>query len=353
MIEESRPARDIARLLDERLQKRREVLDSIENVFRLGKGRMERRAELARIEKVRHFDPLLAWKSFQDPRLFARDQKGQIRLERMYDEVPFESLDTYENRFALFLLRRVNRELSQAIEKVDAGEGTLSFLKGRLSYGRYGTLALLRQYLQEQERTREDFERRIELLRALHRKSHFLLESDFCQQVQEVSFASVQETNLLRQQKDFSRLLAFYRREEKAQQDLQKDLSAFLRENIPDASVTRDGLTYRLPSEGLLSVEDGKEKSEYQLSLRTSLFFPEIVLRHGKEQRSLSLLELQGVGELLSSLALLVPSEKKDSCPICHNPLLGESCPLCHAEVALDEKGRFFVKNVPFIHIGG
>ncbi len=354
--------KDLSALFEERLKERREVLDAIENIFRLGKGKMETREELSRIEQVRHFDSSLARKAFQDPRLFARDPLGRIRIQRMYDKVPTESMDTYENRFALFLLHQVSRELESATSHLDSGEETLPFLQGRISYGRYGTISLLRQYVKEKGKKEEEKERRTLLLRKLQKKALFLLESDFARNVSLLPFPSVEETNLLTKQKDFRLLLSFYRKEEKAQKEMREALSSSLRESLGEDGreeegtliMQREGRTYQLQEkERVLTIKDGEEESEYQFSLPSSLFLPELLLRHGKEERRLPLLEKEDFRILLFSLTFLIDSKRKDICPICSNPLKGEDCPFCHAEVHYDEKGRFFVKNVPFIHIGG
>lgn len=346
-----------------RIARHRQLLDAIENIVRLQKSVLLSDEQLTRLEQVRHYDRRLVEKTFRDPRLFKATPDGQVLPSRMYDKVASESFNTYENRFAVFLLDLVDSDISMAIDELHKGQGFLPFLRNQLTYGPYGTATLLANYLGDDFDDRKKLETLVVSLTSLHQKATFLKSSSFYFHVSKTSFESVLPTNLLLEQKDYHTCFDFFcdRQNERTTlndhlADILKriwledfhaavDAEGFVGQNDSLNAVLRTGRILRV------GFRHGEKESVYALSIKPS-FFPRLVLQHENESREISLLEIPDFRVFLSSLCLLVKKTRPGICPICQNSLVHDRCPTCHAEVFEDE-GLCFVANVPFVHIGG
>ena len=356
--------RKLSDFVEERLHAYRKLLDAIENIVRLQKANLRSDAELSRIDQVHHYDHKLVQETYKDPRLFGRKDDGNLRIERMYDSVPKETFDIFENRFAIALLLEADEDIRKALERERKGKENLAFLRSPLSFGPYGTYSLLKNYLLNAKEERSGKEKTIAALENLHRRKVYLSRSPFYQSVKKVTITNFQPTNLLLDQKDYRYCFDFYL-QKKAQKD--KVLSA-LEERIEKTLLEemngekKDGkilakdanLHYEYDhKESLLQIRNDNEKSLYCVDVQSTFFFPEILIGHGEETRLLPLTEIDDMKNFLKALTLLIDTFEKGICPICHNALEGERCPVCQAEVVFDEKNRAFVKNVPFIQMGG
>lgn len=349
-------------LLTERLSTRQDVLDAIENVFRLEKGTLESQEELTHVAQARHYDPQLARKSYRDGRLWKRGRDGEVGLEKMYDRVPIESLDTYENRFASFLLDLVRRELEEGREALRSPDA-LAFLTTSPSFGRYGTFSLLARYLREERK--EEREDLVLLLSRLEQQASLLTRAEVYRKVPHVLFDDVEETNLLCQQRDYRKLLNFYRRRQSEEKEAEERFHQVVRDCLKEffPAVEEKRTTVRTEREGIeflfsfadavhVHVKERQVEARYLLRLNASLLLPSLELLHEGERRTLPLMEGRDLADLLSSLLLVLPAGEKGICPVCQSPLGKDRCPVCHAAVRFDPE-RPVVTNAPFLRIGG
>lgn len=349
--------------LDSRLERDERLFDAIENILRLQKSRLVSEGELSRVEQVRHYDHRLVQQTMRDPRLFKRDPLGTIRPERMYDNVPRESFDTYENRFAVALLRQEKKSIDQALLKQQDDNQALPFLKEYLSFGSYGTIHLLRRYLFEDGgRTRG--EERMRRLLQLSKRAALLQRSPVARLVAPMRLEAVEPTNLLLQQKDYRTCFDFHVQKTQDQNRERQNLKERLERTLADSCGAvwkdgrldgrKDGRTYGWsPAERLLTVLAGNRKAVFGFDIDVAAFFPELLLTHEGEKRSFPLGGLSSLTDLVNGLTLLLPSAGEGLCPICHTALSGRSCPHCHAEVEKVDDATVFVENVPFVTIGG
>lgn len=349
--------------IKERLTRYQNVLEAIENVFRLQKSRLLSVEQLSRIEQIRHYDRFLLKKTYKDPRLFKRDTSGKMMLEKVYDEIPEESFDTYENRFVLFLLELVLKDVGKALGSLKKGESSLSFLKESISFGAYGTIRLLQDYLRESKK--DMTEELTESLLSLYRKAGFLIRTPFSQSISPLAFESVEPTNLLLEQKDYRTCLDFFLERQTERRKLREEFLLSLTNlfQIRLSAKEENGILvgtdgereYRLQKDDSLEIVISYRKKETRYALETGLsfFFPTLTLRNGRDERTFSFLEIGDLFSFLTSWTLLSEKSKNGICPICQTPLIRGHCPLCHADVQEDKDGIDFVGNVPFLKIGG
>ncbi len=365
IAERKSDGRDSPLVIKDRLANHRLVLEAIENILRLQKSRLFASEQLSRIEQIRHYDRSLMEKTYRDPRLFRRDSSGRLSLEKAYDEMPEESFDTYENRFALFVLSLIAKDSEKALDFIRRGDSFLPFLKNGISYGPYGTIRLLDDFLKDEDSKKRGTEDITNNLFALYRKAAFLKKAADGMGIPLRPFESVEPTNLLMEQKDYRTCLDFFLRRQDERRlmrkEFRKNLLALFHERLH--AVEKDGflvgtdgrMEYRLRTDEDMTIEirHGDKKTLYALEVGFSFFFPALTIRNGKDERTFSFLEVNDLLSFIVSWTALTKREKDGICPICHSPAIDGHCPLCHANIQEEEDGIDFVTNVPFLKIGG
>ena len=125
------------------------LLEHVYNITLTYKVDLKRVEEVVRIEEFHRYDKSLINKTSQDARLFTLEN-NTIFPKKLYQYAYDENIDTYENRFILFLLVSLENDLKTGLNLLQKEK--IPFLKSGISYGEYGTYSLLNRYINNEDK---------------------------------------------------------------------------------------------------------------------------------------------------------------------------------------------------------
>ena len=177
------------------------LLEHVYNITLTYKVDLKRVEEVVRIEEFHRYDKSLINKTSQDARLFTVEN-NTIFPKKLYQYAYDENIDTYENRFILFLLVSLENDLKTGLNLLQKEK--IPFLKSGISYGEYGTYSLLNRYINNEDKLLKEENLYKEKLEIYLRKISNLLKVDFFRYIKKVNFDEVYGTNILLNDKDYS-----------------------------------------------------------------------------------------------------------------------------------------------------
>lgn len=353
----------------------RSLLEHLLNIISKSHSELARREELVRLSELKHYDSSLMRKTYRDPRLFTLDN-GTIRPERVYSYSYDEDLNIYENRFIVFLINKLVKDISDSLALFDERFFDSNF-KGNIRFGRYGNYQLLRRYetdaLYEINKGQDEA---ASFLKDASSQLSMMKETDFYKRVSPLIASEVHPTNLLVEDRDYQACYKYYLSAVNQEDALLSELlnKLFLERQADSQIQTRtcdlnemtgyftftdNEFSYEVDlDEKRLTITETNSASYivYQVSAKLALFLPELVFESKEDRIVLPVTLDTTVSELLSALTFILPY--KDSCPICHKELTSESgiCPTCHANYKVysrEDKKFIWIKNLPNLEIGG
>lgn len=329
------------------------LLEHVYNITLTYKVDLKRVEEVVRIEEFHRYDKSLINKTSQDARLFTVEN-NTIFPKKLYQYAYDENIDTYENRFILFLLMSLENDLKTGLNLLQKEK--IPFLKSGISYGEYGTYSLLNRYINNEDKLLKEENLYKEKLEIYLRKISNLLKVDFFRYIKKVNFDEVYGTNILLNDKDYS-FLYFYYKKNKENSELIKnqiylDLFNLLekenKENIifrrsNYLSFLKDNFVFSFKKEGKIYLsllnKDINLLKEYVLDLKISLFSKSLILTFEDEDYKVFIKSLEDLKEVIYSLKVLLRA-KENVCPLCKKDNESDVCHSCNAKYALIKKNE-------------
>lgn len=327
------------------------LLEHVYNITLTYKVDLKRVEEVVRIEEFHRYDKSLINKTSQDARLFTVEN-NTIFPKKLYQYAYDENIDTYENRFILFLLVSLENDLKTGLDLLQKEK--IPFLKSGISYGEYGTYSLLNRYINNEDKLLKEENLYKEKLEIYLRKISNLLKVDFFRYIKKVNFDEVYGTNILLNDKDYSFLYFCYKKNKENSEliknqiylDLFNLLEKENKENIifrrsNYLSFLKDNFVFSFKKEGKIYLsllnKDINLLREYVLDLKISLFSKSLILTFEDEDYKIFIKNLEDLKEVIYSLKVLLRA-KENVCPLCKKDNESDVCHSCNAKYALIKK---------------
>lgn len=327
------------------------LLEHVYNITITYKVDLKRVEEVTRIEEFHRYDKSLINKTTKDARLFTKEGNN-IFPKKLYQYSYDENIDTYENRFILFLLLTLEEDLKNGLSLLQKEK--IPFLKSGISYGKFGTYSLLKSYINSEKELIKEENSYKENLEIYLRKVANLLKLDFFRYIKKVNFNEVYGTNILLNDKDYSYLYFYYRKHKESSENLKNEIFNDLylsltkdKDNIVIfnksnyLSFLKENFVFSFKKEGKLFLsllnKDINLKKDYIFDLKVNLFSKALILTYDDKDYSIFIKEVKDIVEIIYSLKTLLRS-KENICPLCKKDNENESCPFCLADYTLIKK---------------
>ena len=345
------------------------LLEHVYNITITYKVDLKRVEEVTRIEEFHRYDKSLINKTTKDARLFTKEGNN-ILPKKLYQYSYDENIDTYENRFILFLLLTLEEDLKNGLSLLQKEK--IPFLKSGISYGKFGTYSLLKSYINSEVDLIKEENAYKENLEIYLRKVVNLLKLDFFRYIKKVSFNEVYGTNILLNDKDYSYLYFYYRKHKESSENLKNEIFNDLyltlskdKENVVIfnksnyLSFLKENFVFSFKKEGKLFLsllnKDINLKKDYIFDLKVNLFSKALILTYDDKDYSIFIKEVKDIVEIIYSLKTVLRS-KENICPLCKKDNENESCPFCLADYTLIKKkeGTFaWIFNIFAVNLEG
>ena len=345
------------------------LLEHVYNITITYKVDLKRVEEVTRIEEFHRYDKSLINKTTKDARLFTKEGNN-IFPKKLYQYRYDENIDTYENRFILFLLLTLEEDLKNGLSLLQKEK--IPFLKSGISYGKFGTYSLLKSYINSEVDLIKEENAYKENLEIYLRKVVNLLKLDFFRYIKKVSFNEVYGTNILLNDKDYSYLYFYYRKHKESSENLKNEIFNDLyltlskdKENVVIfnksnyLSFLKENFVFSFKKEGKLFLsllnKDINLKKDYIFDLKVNLFSKALILTYDDKDYSIFIKEIKDIVEIIYSLKTVLRS-KENICPLCKKDNENESCPFCLADYTLIKKkeGTFaWIFNIFAVNLEG
>lgn len=345
------------------------LLEHVYNITITYKVDLKRVEEVTRIEEFHRYDKSLINKTTKDARLFTKEGNN-ILPKKLYQYSYDENIDTYENRFILFLLLTLEEDLKNGLSLLQKEK--IPFLKSGISYGKFGTYSLLKSYINSEVDLIKEENAYKENLEIYLRKVVNLLKLDFFRYIKKVNFNEVYGTNILLNDKDYSYLYFYYRKHKESSENLKNEIFNDLyltlskdKENIVIfnksnyLSFLKENFVFSFKKEGKLFLsllnKDINLKKDYIFDLKVNLFSKALILTYDDKDYSIFIKEVKDIVEIIYSLKTVLRS-KENICPLCKKDNENESCPFCLADYTLIKKkeGTFaWIFNIFAVNLEG
>ena len=345
------------------------LLEHVYNITITYKVDLKRVEEVTRIEEFHRYDKSLINKTTKDARLFTKE-RNNIFPKKLYQYSYDENIDTYENRFILFLLLTLEEDLKNGLSLLQKEK--IPFLKSGISYGKFGTYSLLKSYINSEVDLIKEENAYKENLEIYLRKVVNLLKLDFFRYIKKVSFNEVYGTNILLNDKDYSYLYFYYHKHKESSENLKNEIFNDLyltlskdKENVVIfnksnyLSFLKENFVFSFKKEGKLFLsllnKDINLKKDYIFDLKVNLFSKALILTYDDKDYSIFIKEIKDIVEIIYSLKTVLRS-KENICPLCKKDNENESCPFCLADYTLIKKkeGTFaWIFNIFAVNLEG
>ena len=345
------------------------LLEHVYNITITYKVDLKRVEEVTRIEEFHRYDKSLINKTTKDARLFTKEG-NYIFPKKLYQYSYDENIDTYENRFILFLLLTLEEDLKNGLSLLQKEK--IPFLKSGISYGKFGTYSLLKSYINSEVDLIKEENAYKENLEIYLRKVANLLKLDFFRYIKKVNFNEVYGTNILLNDKDYSYLYFYYRKHKESSENLKNEIFNDLyltlskdKENVVIfnksnyLSFLKENFIFSFKKEGKLFLsllnKDINLKKDYIFDLKVNLFSKALILTYDDKDYSIFIKEVKDIVEIIYSLKTVLRS-KENICPLCKKDNENESCPFCLADYTLIKKkeGTFaWIFNIFAVNLEG
>ena len=345
------------------------LLEHVYNITITYKVDLKRVEEVTRIEEFHRYDKSLINKTTKDARLFTKEG-NYIFPKKLYQYSYDENIDTYENRFILFLHLTLEEDLKNGLSLLQKEK--IPFLKSGISYGKFGTYSLLKSYINSEVDLIKEENAYKENLEIYLRKVVNLLKLDFFRYIKKVNFNEVYGTNILLNDKDYSYLYFYYRKHKESSENLKNEIFNDLyltlskdKENIVIfnksnyLSFLKENFVFSFKKEGKLFLsllnKDINLKKDYIFDLKVNLFSKALILTYDDKDYSIFIKEVKDIVEIIYSLKTVLRS-KENICPLCKKDNENESCPFCLADYTLIKKkeGTFaWIYNIFAVNLEG
>lgn len=345
------------------------LLEHVYNITITYKVDLKRVEEVTRIEEFHRYDKSLINKTTKDARLFTKEGNN-ILPKKLYQYSYDENIDTYENRFILFLLLTLEEDLKNGLSLLQKEK--IPFLKSGISYGKFGTYSLLKSYINSEVDLIKEENAYKENLEIYLRKVANLLKLDFFRYIKKVSFNEVYGTNILLNDKDYSYLYFYYRKHKESSENLKNEIFNDLyltlskdKENVVIfnksnyLSFLKENFVFSFKKEGKLFLsllnKDINLKKDYIFDLKVNLFSKALILTYDDKDYSIFIKEIKDIIEIIYSLKTVLRC-KENICPLCKKDNENESCPFCLADYTLIKKkeGTFaWIFNIFAVNLEG
>lgn len=345
------------------------LLEHVYNITITYKVDLKRVEEVTRIEEFHRYDKSLINKTTKDARLFTKEDNN-IFPKKLYQYSYDENIDTYENRFILFLLLTLEEDLKNGLSLLQKEK--IPFLKSGISYGKFGTYSLLKSYINSEKDLIKEENAYKENLEIYLRKVANLLKLDFFRYIKKVNFNEIYGTNILLNDKDYSYLYFYYRKHKESSENLKNEIFNDLylsltkdKDNIVIfnksnyLSFLKENFVFSFKKEGKLFLsllnKDINLKKDYIFDLKVNLFSKALILTYDDKDYSIFIKEVKDIVEIIYSLKTVLRS-KENICPLCKKDNENESCPFCLADYSLIKKkeGTFaWIFNIFAVNLEG
>ena len=335
------------------------ILEHAYNITLTYKVDLKRDETIVRLEEYKRYDKGLINKTIKDARLFTVDNSS-VFPKKIYQFVYEENIDTYENRFVYYLLLNLKDDLKEGLKVIEKEK--FPFLKNGISYGRFGTYSLLTKYLYEESDILKEENEYKEKLTDYLRKIENILKSDFFRFVKKVNFDEIYATNILLNDKDYSYLYFYYKKNKESSETtknkLYESLFSSLKEENKDNllfdktnffSFLKEDFVYSFKIDNKVNLSLLNKKINkvinYSFDIKISLFSKALILTFENIDYKIFINDLKDIKDILYSLMTKLRN-KENICPLCKKENESLSCSSCGAKYFLIKE-----KEVSFARI--
>ncbi|MBO8414060.1 MAG: DUF2357 domain-containing protein [Firmicutes bacterium] len=352
------------------------LLVHIYNIIFSPKLDLTKKEEIVRTDKRYRADKKDMLRSYREVR-FYKVNNNKVNLERIYSYSYEEDIDTYENRFLVYVVRKIYKRLI-SLSKMSYYLSPYKLgIKGKLGYEKYGSYSQLLSFRSAPLDNVIDYDRN--KLRKLISSVSLILSSSLFKRVKYLEDLEIHLTNIISSSEDYLAIYRFYlsaldtdaRFLNKLIRKLKDGLEAKSTKHkdgkesyydsllrFEDTTYLIDGFTYKLngmTDQISLTVSFGYSRINYTLKFDINSFLPYLELTYLDKVRKISLSEVSDYSSIVTSLAYTLPYIE-NICPICGSESSSNHCLSCNARYLLiEKKGEklAWIYNLPFIKLGG
>lgn len=344
------------------------VINHVNHIIKKYVFALKEEETVVRINEKYNYDAALLRQTLKEVKFFKKDGSN-MKLERLYSYNLVDNLDTYENRFIKYLIKKIKNNLRYlyeafkplTIKKVLGGNLNFSY------FGNYQKLALLNASLTSEKELKDYYEQITNLDAGLS----LIMRSNYFKNIKDDDFRNVILTNLLADDKDYNYCYRYnltktnYYLEtvKKLITDLDSSMTCLNKKKITNYHEFSDYkfrfnefiLTISAKQEVLnLTIKVADLEKNYELRLLDNNMLPVLNIT-GSVYAQIPLLFVTDYSQIIAALIYRVKASN-DTCPYCGSLLENNHCSNCGLETEtymIADTKYLWLLNLINLPIGG
>ncbi len=344
------------------------VINHVNHIIKKYVFTLREEETVVRINEKYNYDAALLRQTLREVKFFKKDGSN-MKLEKLYSYNLVDNLDTYENRFIKYLIKKIKNNLRYlyeafkplTIKKVLGGNLNFSY------FGNYQKLALLNASLTSEKELKDYYEQITNLDAGLS----LIMRSNYFKNIKDDDFRNVILTNLLADDKDYNYCYRYnlaktnYYQEtiKKLIMDLDSNMKCLNKQKITNYFEFNDYklqlnefiLTLSAKQEVLnLTIKVAGLEKNYELRLLDNNMLPVLNIT-GSVYAQIPLLFVTDYSQIIAALIYRV-KDSNDTCPYCGSLLENNHCSNCGLETEtymIADTKYLWLLNLINLPIGG